>query len=187
MKKTKTQNLNIKDTNPKDEIGSMKLPLHLFPVTAIAMGCIGMLNGLCKYGRMNFRVMGIRASVYVAAALRHIFAWLEGEEDDPVEKVPHLAAALACLAIIVDARAAGKFHDDRNVRGGYIELVKKLTPLVGHLKQLHSGYSPKHWTIADNATLENHEHDTQKTETAKLRPTSRLGRQILRKSYRCSR
>ena len=71
-----------KPTNPKDAIGSGKLPLHLWPTTATALGCISMLNGMLKYGRSNFRAVGIRASIYYDAAMRHLNAWFEGEDDD---------------------------------------------------------------------------------------------------------
>ena len=139
-----------KQANPKDAIGSNKLPLHLWPTTATAMGCIGMLNGMLKYGRANFRVAGVRASIYVDAALRHLSAWLEGEECDPDDEVPHLAAALSCIAIVVDARAAGKLNDDRMVAGGYRKLVDELTPHVKRLKELHKDRNPKHYTTEDS-------------------------------------
>jgi hypothetical protein len=142
-----------KPSNPKDIIGAGKLPLSLWPATATAMGSIGMMNGLTKYGRDNFRAIGIRSSIYVDAALRHLIAWNEGEECDQDDLVPHLAAALACIAIIVDARAAGKMTDDRKVEGGYTQLVKELTPHIGRLKTLHASKNPKHYTIADNGTL----------------------------------
>lgn len=142
-----------KPSNPKDIIGSGKLPLSLAPATAVAMMTVGMLNGLCKYGRDNFRAIGIRASIYLDAAERHMKAWAEGEECDPDDGVPHLAAALSCLAIIVDARAAGKMTDDRRVQGGYHSLVKELTPHVARLKELHKDKSPKHYSIADNDSL----------------------------------
>ncbi len=144
-----------KQTNPKDIVGSDKLPLHLWPVTATAMGCIGFLNGLLKYGRANFRAVGIRASIYKDAANRHIEAWFEGEECDPDDGVPHLAAALACLAIIVDAEAAGKLNDDRQVKGGFRSLFDRLTPHVARLKALHAGRNPHHFTIADNEEIDN--------------------------------
>ena len=143
-----------KPSNPKDAIGSNKLPLHLWPNTATAMGSIGMLNGLCKYGRSNFRAIGIKASIYYDAARRHLDAWFEGEECDPDDGVPHLSAALACIAIIVDARAAGKMTDDRMVEGGYLRLVKELTPHVARLKALHAGKNPHHYTIADSVEPE---------------------------------
>ena len=140
-------------TNPKDIIGCDKLPLHLWPSTATAMGCLGMLEGLTKYGRSNFRASGIRASIYVDACLRHMSAWFEGEEVAPDSGVPHLANALACIAIIVDARAVGKLHDDRMFHGeGYRKLVDDLTPHVARLKALNADRSPKHYTIADHAT-----------------------------------
>lgn len=139
----------LKPTNPKDIIGSNKLPLHLWPTTATAMGCIGMLEGATKYGRSNFRAIGIRASIYIDACKRHLDAWMEGEENAPDSGVPHLANALSCLAIIVDAQAAGKLNDDRMVAGGYRDLVERLTPHVARLKELHKDKNPKHYTIKD--------------------------------------
>lgn len=138
-----------KPTNPKDAIGSSKLPLHLWPATATAMGSIGLLNGALKYGRSNWRAAGVKASIYVDAAQRHLAAWFEGEEVDPDDGAPHLAAALACIAIIVDAKAAGKLNDDRQFPGGYRQLVDELTPHVERLKAHHAAQDPKHWTIAD--------------------------------------
>ena len=152
MKKSKeiqVMDKTCKESNPKDVIGSVKLPIHLWPTTATAMGCIAMLNGMLKYGRSNFRAVGIRASIYQDAAKRHLDAWFEGEECDPDDGVPHLSAALACVAIIVDAQAAGKLVDDRMVAGGYRKLVDELTPHVARLKKLHEKREPRHYTIAD--------------------------------------
>jgi hypothetical protein len=138
------------DENPKDLVGTGKLPLHLWPTTATAMGCIALLNGALKYGRSNWRVVGVRASIYVDACQRHLAAWFEGRECDE-EGVPHLSSALACLAILVDAEAAGKLKDDRQVSGGHAEIVNRLTPHVERLRALHASKSPKHYTIGDNA------------------------------------
>lgn len=138
-----------KPTNPKDAIGSDKLPLHLWPETATALGCLGLLDGALKYGRANFRAIGVRATIYVDACKRHLNAWLEGEDEDSDSGLPHLAHALACLAIIVDAKAAGKLNDDRQFPGGYRALVTELTPHVRRLKEIHREKSPKHYTIAE--------------------------------------
>lgn len=140
----------VKPSNPKDAIGSDKLPLHLWPETATALGCLAFLNGALKYGRANFREIGVRASIYTDAAKRHLNAWFEGEECDPDDGVPHLAAALGCIAIIVDAGAAGKLNDDRNIAGGYRALVDGLTPHVARLKESHKNRTPKHYTIEDS-------------------------------------
>lgn len=132
--------------NPKDTIGAVKLPLHLWPTTATAMGCVALLNGALKYGRSNWRAVGVRASIYVDACQRHLAAWFEGAECDE-EGVPHLASALACLAILVDCKAAGKLRDDRQHPGGHESLIRELTPHVERLRQLHADKSPKHYTI----------------------------------------
>lgn len=137
--------------NPKDVAGSDKLPLHLWPATATALGCLGMLDGALKYGRTNWRAAGIRPSIYVDACARHLLAWFSGEDDDPDSGLPHLAHALATIAIVVDAKASGRLIDDRDFAGsGYRRTVESLTPHVARLKALHAARSPKHWTIDDN-------------------------------------
>lgn len=144
--------MNDKPTNPKDLIGTNKLPLHLWPTTASAMGCIGLLEGMLKYGRTNWREAGVRVSIYVDACKRHLDAYFEGEDVAPDSGVPHLANALACLAILVDAKAAGKLVDDRAFNGGgYRKLIDDLTPHVQHLREIHAGKNPKHYTIADDS------------------------------------
>ena len=141
---------DTKDTNPKDAIGSDKLPLHLWPATATALGCLGLLDGMLKYGRTNWRVAGVRASIYIDACMRHVSKWDEGENLDEDSGLPHLGHALACLAILVDAQAAGKLNDDRMVEGGYLKFLKELTPHVARLKAKHAGRNPRHYTIKDN-------------------------------------
>lgn len=139
-----------KPTNPKDLIGSTKLPLHLWPTTATAAGSIALLNGALKYGRANWRVIGVRATIYYDAALRHLAAWMEGEECDPDDGVPHLSAALACIAILIDAKYAGKLNDDRNVTGGFAFAREELTEIVEDLKKRHADKNPRHYTIEDS-------------------------------------
>jgi hypothetical protein len=141
--------VSLKDTNPKDAIGSDKLPLHLWPTTATAAGSIALLCGALKYGRANWRHAGVRATIYADAIRRHLDAWLEGEEVDPDDGVPHLWAILAGTAILIDAKAAAKLTDDRHTAGGYREFVSESTAHVKRLKELHKGRNPKHYTIAD--------------------------------------
>jgi hypothetical protein len=142
--------------NPKDVVGSDKLPLHLWPATATAMGCLAFLEGASKYGARNYRAIGVRASIYVDAAKRHLDAWFEGEEVSPDTGTPHLSSALACLAILVDAQAHGKMHDDRAYAEtpGYRALVEKLTPHVKKLKDQFADKHPKHYNISDVTSVE---------------------------------
>lgn len=140
--------------NPKDAMGSSKLPLHLVSPTFTAEVAVAKLNGMLKYGRNNYRAAPVRASVYVAAARRHLDAWLEGEESDPVDNVPHLGAAGACLDILADALAEGTLINDRNYKGeGYLKRKEELTELVGQLQELHSDKNPKHWTKQNEVSL----------------------------------
>ena len=142
--------MTTKLSNPKDIIGSDKIPLHLWPETATALGSLALLEGALKYGRCNWRAVGVRASIYNDAAKRHLNKWFEGEDIDTDSGLPHFAHALACIAILVDADACGRLNDDRQVSGwGYIDLMKEMTPHVKRLKALHSGEDVKHYTIAD--------------------------------------
>lgn len=144
-----------KPTNPKDLLGTDKLPLHLWPASATALGSLGLLDGCGKYGRQNYREFGVLASVYVAAAKRHLDAWYEGEDFAADSGVPHLGHALACLAILVDAEAVGELIDDRSYKGHYYsDFVEKLTPLVKALREKHADKVVHHWTIADNKSQE---------------------------------
>jgi len=138
-----------KPTNPKDAIGRDKIPLHLWPTTATALGSMALLDGACKYGRSNYRAIGVRASIYYDAAMRHMSRWFEGETVDHDSGLPHLAHALACMAILVDAEAAGKLNDDRMIAGGYAALLKELAPMVPAIKARYADRSPKHYTIDD--------------------------------------
>ena len=140
---------NLKNTNPKDLIGSDKIPLHLFPDTAIVYGALAFLDGALKYGRANWRVAGVRASIYYDATKRHLGKWFEGENIDEDSGLPHLAHAIACIAILIDAVEANKLKDDRMYPGGFIQLLKKMTPEVKRLKEKHKVKNPKHWTIED--------------------------------------
>jgi len=139
-----------KHSNPKDIIGSDKIPLHLWPESASILGCLGLAEGMLKYGRSNFRAVGVRASIYYDALRRHTIKWFEGEDVDEESGLPHLAHALACLAILVDAQCAGKLNDDRVIKGGTLELLKEMTPHVKRLKEKYKDKNPRHYTINDN-------------------------------------
>lgn len=132
--------------NPKDLIGQTKVPLEIWPASATAMGAVGLYEGLSKYGRENYLATPVRASIYVAAAKRHIDAWFEGEDNSP-EGVPHLGNAIACLAILVDAGTHNTLVDDRRYTGpeAYRALLKQLTGVVEKLQKDHQDKAPKHY------------------------------------------
>jgi hypothetical protein len=137
---------DTKDTNPKQAFANDKIPLHMWPAIATAMGALGLLDGAYKYGRSNWREAGVLASTYRDALSRHMDAWFEGQDNDPASGLPHLCHALACLAIIVDAQAAGLLTDDRMYPGGHHDVMAALTPHVGRLREMHKGRKePRHY------------------------------------------
>jgi hypothetical protein len=120
-----------KPSNPKDVIGSTKPPLSCIPTGPLYEVGAAMLDGSAKYGRHNWRVIGVRSSVYYDAALRHLMKWWEGEDLDADSGCHHLAHAVACCLIVRDAANLGQLTDDRPVSGGdptagVKELIKQI-------------------------------------------------------------
>lgn len=100
-------------TNPKDRTGVGKTPVSVIPQTVIAEVGLAMMEGALKYGAYNWREAGVRGSVYVDAAWRHLAAWWEGEDDDPDSGLSHIVKAIAGLCVLRDAMIQEKFEDDR--------------------------------------------------------------------------
>lgn len=138
-----------KATNPKDAIASNKIGMHLVPSSMKAYAALAFSEGAIKYGAYNWRAAGIRASVYKSALERHVESWWNGEDADPKTGVPHLANALACLGILIDAELCGKMTDDRPPRADVASLIRSLEDKVKHLKEVFADADPHHWTITD--------------------------------------
>lgn len=100
-------------TNPKDLIGITKLRLDLIPSAATRPEAVVMALGAKKYGEWNWRANKVKASIYVAAARRHLMDWFDGQDIDPESGVSHLAHVRACMGILLDAEATGNLVDDR--------------------------------------------------------------------------
>lgn len=106
-------NKQIKDTNPKDGIGATKPPLSTVPMTVVHEVGLALLEGACKYRRHNYRVYGVRASVYFDATQRHLNKWWEGEDIDKDSGLSHITKALASLFVLRDAMIQDMLNDDR--------------------------------------------------------------------------
>lgn len=102
-----------KDTNPKDAVGVGKAPMSTVSGPVIAELGVAMFEGARKYGRHNYRVGGVRASVYYDAVMRHMMSWWEGEDVDPDSGLSHITKAIASLVVFRDAMINDKFTDDR--------------------------------------------------------------------------
>lgn len=141
----------VKATNPKDRIASNKLPLDLVPDTLSAFAALAFVEGAAKYGAYNWRVAGVRASVYRSALDRHLKSWWNGEDADPLTGVPHLASIIACAGILLDAGLAGKLTDDRPPKVALGEVLRGLEVEVARIRTLFAEHAPVHWTAENSA------------------------------------
>lgn len=115
--------------NPKDIVGATKPDLSLLPGTAMVEWARAQADGARKYGPYNWREKGkpVQAMTYVGAAQRHLAAFVDGEDVDPVSLVLHLAHAMACCAILIDAKACGNTIDNRPTPAPTADLIRKYT------------------------------------------------------------
>ena len=63
------------DTNPKDRLGVLKVPLDLVPMAGVIYEALAFAEGAIKYGEFNWRNKAVRRRVYLAAILH---AWWRG-------------------------------------------------------------------------------------------------------------
>lgn len=115
-----------KPSNPKDAMGVKKTPVGTIPSTVISELGLAMLEGALKYGKHNYRVIGVRASVYYDATIRHLFSWWEGEDIDPDSGLSHITKAIASLVVLRDAMIQGNLTDDRPPTTTNKEWLKEL-------------------------------------------------------------
>ncbi len=104
---------NTKPSNPKQAYGDKKAPLSCISNPVMYELGLAMLEGALKYGRHNYRAVGVRYSTYYDATLRHLTAWWEGEDIDPDSGVHHLIKAMACINVVRDSMIFGNATDDR--------------------------------------------------------------------------
>ncbi len=116
--------MNTKPSNPKDIVGIKKTPMSTIPSGVLGEVGVGMLEGALKYGRHNFRIIGVRGSVYYDATMRHLMSWWEGEDIDPDSGLSHVTKAICSLIVLRDAMMQGCFTDDRPPRS--VEWIKDL-------------------------------------------------------------
>lgn len=152
LKATNPKDANPKDTNPKDAIAIDKLPMHLVSPIIKAYQAIAHYLGNVKYGAWNYRVAGVRNSIYKSALERHVDAWWEGEDYDPTDGTPHLANAQACLNILIEGQYTPSTVDDRppSRRKELAAVRAEFEALMPKLREKYADKSPRHYTIADS-------------------------------------
>lgn len=116
--------------NPKDLLGAKKVSISKLPMVAVLHGAHAMMNGAAKYGPFNWRSKKVQADIYVDAAMRHLAAWFEGEENAEDSGVHHLGHAIACCAILLDAQETGNLVDNRPGNGQFSRVLERLNTVI---------------------------------------------------------
>ncbi len=104
---------NTKPSNPKDNLGIKKVYYSVIPWNVVTELGLALLEGARKYGRHNYRQIGVRGSVYFDACFRHMLAWWEGEDIDPDSGLSHVTKAIATLTVLRDSMMNNNWEDDR--------------------------------------------------------------------------
>lgn len=140
----------VKQTNPKDLVGVRKAPMSTVPANVLAEVGVAMLEGASKYGRHNYRVAGVRASVYYDGTLRHLMSWWEGEDIDPDSGLSHITKAITSLVVLRDAMMQDMCTDDRppSSKDFYSNLNITAEVIIDKYKEKN----PIHYTIKDTGT-----------------------------------
>jgi hypothetical protein len=99
--------------DPKGAAGAIKCPMHLLPAAALQETAWVHGFGAARYGPWNWRESKVNATTYVAAIMRHLDAWREGEDLDPESGRSHLAHIAASVNILLDSQTHGCLIDDR--------------------------------------------------------------------------
>lgn len=89
-----------------------KPDMSLLSSSAILKVAEVMTFGKKKYGSHNWR-NGIAWSRVLAAALRHLFAFLSGEDKDPETGLSHMAHLGCCVMFLLEYEDTHKNLDDR--------------------------------------------------------------------------
>ena len=90
-----------------------KPDLSLVPSIFVKEVARALMYGESKYGRYNFE-KGFDTHRLLGACLRHVYAWNEGEDNDPESGVSHLAHAAATIGMLLRCLELGTAVDTRS-------------------------------------------------------------------------
>lgn len=97
------------DAGTKDDGGKPRV--DLLPFGALTEVAHVMTFGAQKYAAYNWH--GLSCSRLFAAALRHLWAWWRGEDNDPETGQSHVAHAACCVLMVLDQVRERPQYDDR--------------------------------------------------------------------------
>jgi len=115
------------DDNPKTILGVSKPGIKAVPASALYYLGQAMADGERKYGLYNYREKRVSSSIYFEAAQRHWWSWWDGEDCAQDSNIHHLAHAMACAAIVLDAYELRQLNDDRGQKGNVSDIIRRWT------------------------------------------------------------
>lgn len=133
---------DLKDTNPKDAAATGRLPMQMVPDTLGIFAAMAFAEGDSKYIAYNFRIAGVRVSVYVAALRRHLMRYFNGEWADKKTGVPHLASVAACTSILIDGHVLGTIVDDRPPAVDLSDCIEEAERIIAHVYEMNKAKRP---------------------------------------------
>lgn len=115
--------------NPKERSGSQKPPLALIPGGAVVPLSLALHHGAVTkgYGVCNWRESRVECVTYAHALMRHLYAWIDGEDNDPESGLSHWAHIAAGACIVLDAMACETLNDNRPPKGKAGDLIRRAT------------------------------------------------------------
>lgn len=137
----------IKQSNPKDACGIKKVPFSTIPGPVLGEIGLALFEGARKYGKHNYRAIGVRYSVYYDAALRHLIAWWEGQDFDPDSGLSHITKAIAGLVVLKDSMNQDNAHDDRPIKVKNQNWVNELNNKAGEIIEKYPNSLPPYTEI----------------------------------------
>lgn len=92
---------------------SEKPKMHLLPPNATLEVAKVLTFGAQKYDEENWRKLENAQKRYTSGALRHIFAHMDGELQDPETNYSHLAHAICCLMFKLELELENGKNDSK--------------------------------------------------------------------------
>ena len=101
-----------------EQKGSIKKDDNKYDPTMLTLEMVELVSrvrqfGAKKYARNNFKITGFKYTRSLAAALRHIYAFLNGEDNDPESGLSHLGHAICSLEHCIFDTKNHPENDDR--------------------------------------------------------------------------
>lgn len=112
--------------------------VDLLPFSALLKVAEVFGYGAEKYGDRNWE-LGMRWGRLLAASLRHLYAFAEGEDEDPESGLPHLAHAACDVLMLLHYSLYGIGRDDRRRRGDLrigLDIDGVICDFVGGFRQI---------------------------------------------------